>query len=112
MNRKQFQKFLDRDKYCYHCGSSGSDLVPQHRSNRGMGGGGSDLPSNIIVLCHWANTALESDAAFAAVGRFNGWKIGRWGDSLTEPVFDRYRGVWVFLDDNFGRWEAHNLDRE
>jgi hypothetical protein len=109
MNKKQFQKFLDRDKGCWHCGSTGEDLVPQHRSNRGMGGGGSDSPSNIIVLCAVANGLLESDPEFAAVGRSNGWKLSRWGDSLSEPVFDAHRGVWAVLDDSFGRWDTHNF---
>jgi hypothetical protein len=109
MNKKKFQKFLDRDKGCFHCGSTGDDLVPQHRSNRGMGGRGADSPSNIIVLCAVANGLLESDSAFASVGRFNGWKLSKWGNSLTEPVFDAYRGVWAYLDDDFGRWDTHNL---
>lgn len=109
MNSKQFRKFLDRDQYCYHCGSSGDDLVPQHRSNRGMGGGGSNQPSNIIVLCAAANGLLESDPDFAAVGLSNGWKISRWGDSLSEPVFDRSRGIWWLLDDSFGRWQTINF---
>ena len=109
MNKKQFQKFIDRDKGCFHCGVNDETLVPQHRSNRGMGGGGSNRPSNIILLCAVANGLLESDSDFAAVGRFNGWKLSKWGDSLTEPVFDSYRGVWAYLDDDFGRWDTHNL---
>jgi hypothetical protein len=109
MNKKQFQRFLDRDKGCWHCGVTDETLVPQHRSNRGMGGHGSHSPSNIIVLCAVANGLLEHDANFAAVGRSNGWKLSRWGDSLSEPVYDAYRGVWSFLDDNFGRLDTHNL---
>lgn len=112
MNKKQFRKYLDRDKYCYHCGISDETLIPQHRSNRGMGGGGSDKPSNIIVFCAVGNGLLEMDSDFAAEGLQNGWKISRWGDSLSEPVFDRSRGVWVYLDDNYGRWEAHNFKKE
>jgi hypothetical protein len=74
-----------------------------------MGGRGADNPSNIIVLCSLANGLLESDPDFAVVGRSNGWKLSKWGDSLSEPVFDAYRGVWAVLDDDFGRWDTHNL---
>lgn len=109
MNKKRFQKFLDRDGGCFHCGDTGETLVPQHRSNRGFGGGGSDSSSNIIVLCAWANYALESDAAFAVLGREYGWKLFKWQDPLLEPVWDAYRGVWAYLDDGFGRWDTHNL---
>jgi hypothetical protein len=109
MNKKRFQKFLDRDGSCFHCGDTGETLVPQHRSNRGFGGGGNDSPSNIIVLCSWANYALESDPEFAVLGRDYGWKLFSWSDPLLEPVFDAYRGVWSYLDDGFGRWDAHNL---
>ena len=109
MNKKRFQKFLDRDRSCFHCGDTGETLVPQHRSNRGMGGGGDDLPSNIIVLCSWANFALESDPEFALLGRDYGWKLSKWEDPTKEAVFDLFRGVWVFLDNDFGRWDTHNL---
>lgn len=109
MNHKKFQKFIDRDKHCWHCGIDDETLIPQHRSNRGFGGGGNDSPSNIIVLCATANGLLESDAAFARQGVKYGWKLSRWSDSTTEPVFDAYKGVWAYLDDNYGRWDTQNL---
>lgn len=111
MNRKEFAKFLKRDLgRCYHCGISDETLIPQHRSNRGMGGGGSNDASNIIVLCSLANGLLESDPQFALQGRENGWKLNRWQDSSLEPVYDAYGGFWVYLDDDYGRWRAHNLN--
>jgi hypothetical protein len=70
MNKKMFQKFIDRDGVCPHCLKSDDTLVPQHRAGRGMGGSRSlDRPSNIIVLCSEANFLLEANAEFAARGR-------------------------------------------
>jgi hypothetical protein len=67
MNKKMFQKFIDRDGVCPHCLKSDDTLVPQHRAGRGMGGSRSlDRPSNIIVLCSEANFLLEANAEFAA----------------------------------------------
>ena len=37
MNKKRFQKYLDRDGGCVHCGDV-ETAVPHHRLNRGMGG--------------------------------------------------------------------------
>ena len=74
MNKKQFQRFLDRDKGCWHCGSTGEDLVPQHRSNRGMGGSHKkDKPSNIVVLCSEFNERIEADRYSAKIARNMGW---------------------------------------
>lgn len=99
MNKKQFQAFLDRDKACYHCGSTGDDLVPQHRKNRKMGGSSllkSD-PENIIVFCAEANGRLESDAAFAAVGVLYGWKLNSW-ENLSTEVYEAPTGLWWRLE--------------
>jgi hypothetical protein len=99
MTPKQFQAFLTRDKACYHCGSNGDDLVPQHRKNRKMGGSRSlkNDSNNIIVLCAEANGRLESDADFARIGLEFGWKLNSW-DDLANPVYEAHTGLWWHLD--------------
>lgn len=104
MNRKQFNKYLARDKHCLHCGSTGEDLVPQHRANRGMGGSKArEKASNIIVLCSFYNGVIESDAQAAQDARWYGWKIETWEDPYEAPVYDRALDKWYLLDDNFGK---------
>ena len=103
MNRKQFQRFLDRDGGCLHCGDVVT-AVPQHRINRGMGGSRLlDGASNIIVLCAYMNGLIEanSHARRAAIG--NGWKLERGDDPLLAPVFDVQVGEWFTLTDDFTR---------
>lgn len=99
MTPKQFRAFLDRDKACYHCGSTGDDLVPQHRKNRKMGGNRSlkGDPNNIIVFCAEANGRLESDANFARIGVEFGWKLNSW-ENLSNPVYEAHTGLWWYLD--------------
>lgn len=101
MTPKQFKAFLERDRACYHCGSVGDDLIPQHRKNRKMGGSRSlkDDPNNIIVFCGEANTRLESDASFARIGLEMGWKLNSW-DDLSNPVYEAHTGLWWHLDGN------------
>ena len=111
MNKKEFQKFLDRDKVCCHCGTDNDTLVPQHRAGRGMGGSRSlDRPSNIIVMCSEANGLLESNARFAEVGRELGWKLRR--DQVPEftPVL-LADGYWL-LDNDFNKTPVPEIDTE
>lgn len=112
MNRREFQKFLDRDKHCWHCGSTGDDLVPQHRANRGAGGASKisklNQPSNLLVFCSRANFELEHSAEFAERGRLFGWKLSRYADPTQEPVYDAFTGVWCILTNDFARVELHN----
>jgi hypothetical protein len=99
----QFARYLDRDSHCLHCGTL-EGLVPQHRAGRGMGGSkAANKPSNIIALCALYNGLIESDAERASEARLYGWKLSRWADSLIEPVYDAYTGVWWLLDDHYGR---------
>jgi hypothetical protein len=103
MNPKQFQKYLDRDGYCLHCGETNA-IAPHHRANRGMGGSKTrDVPSNIIVICSNFNGSMEANHYDSATGRVNGWKLSAWHDPKTEPVFDAVKGEWFLLDDNFNR---------
>ena len=115
LTSKQFQKYLDRDKRCYHCGSSDSTLIPQHRINRGMGGSKKlDTPSNIIVFCSIANGLIESSSEQADLARQYGWKLERWQDTLLEPVFDLASGLWFVLDNTYNRiaHEEINADNQ
>ena len=103
MTPKQFQRFLDRDKCCLHCGTD-TTLIPQHRINRGMGGSKlRDQPSNIIVLCSAFNGLIEADADAARLARQNGWKLSSWDSTLESPVFDNNLREWFILDEKFGR---------
>jgi hypothetical protein len=115
MNRREFEQFLARDKHCLHCGSTGDDLVPQHRANRGFGGAskGSKLnrPSNLIVFCAEANQLIESDAEWAARARLFGWKLSRWDDPSTRPVYDLPNAIYCILGDDFSRIELHNYGK-
>lgn len=103
MTPKQFQKFLDRDKGCYHCGSEAT-AVPNHRANRGMGGSKErDVPSNIVTLCAELNGLIESDAYAAQLANQFGWKLSSWDDPKEVPVYDTQTNCWFLLGDDFTR---------
>jgi hypothetical protein len=107
MNRKEFQKYLDRDEHCPHCGSTDDTLVPQHRGNKGAGGyKAGNQPANVIVLCSAFNTAIESDPLKAETARKFGWKIGRYVEPTEAPYYDMVSGTWWLLDSFFGRRRA------
>ena len=101
MTKKEFDKYLERDLGCWHCGSQGDDLIPHHRLNRGMGSKNkvANQPSNIIALCSEANGLLESNAEFAELGRKLGWKLGSYEKPTEVPIFGH--GGWWLLDNNF-----------
>ena len=100
MTKKEFDKYLQRDLGCWHCGSQGDDLIPHHRLNRGMGSKNSvaNQPSNIIALCSEANGLLESNAKFAELGRSLGWKLGSY-DKPTEVAIFGHGGWWLLNND-------------
>jgi len=109
MTPKQFQKYLDRDGGCIHCGETES-VAPHHRLNRGMGGSKvRDVPSNIIVLCSAMNNLLESNADIAETGRENGWKLRSGQDPKTTPIWLPLQGLWALLGDGY---DVTNLRRE
>lgn len=101
MTPKQFQKYLDRDQACPHCGETEA-VAPNHRLNRGMGGSKErDVPSNIVVLCSRLNGLIESNATQRTLAIFYGWKLTAGQDPLKTPIF--ISGKWWLLDNNFGK---------
>lgn len=68
----------------------------QHRKNRSQGGGGEY--ENLLTLCAGCNAALESDAAFARLGRLLGWKVEGWEEPAAVAVFIRSELEWRLLD--------------
>lgn len=60
-------------------------------------------PSNIVVMCHWLNSEIESNAAVAADARDRGWKLASWQNPATTPVYDYSTRAWWLLDDEYGR---------
>lgn len=103
MTPKQFQKYLDRDGGCLHCGQTEA-VAPNHRANRGMGGSRvRDVPSNIIVLCSWMNGLIESSATHAHHARMAGWKLFSHEEPASTPVWDGLRSEWVLLSDDFSK---------
>jgi hypothetical protein len=105
MTPKQFAKFVQRDLTCWHCGSR--ELIPHHRSNRGMGGSKlKDNSANILTMCAEINGLMESDSNWQYTARLYGWKLYGWQDPQFERVYDLFRGEWFLLDNDFGRVAA------
>jgi hypothetical protein len=102
MKPKDFQRLMERDKGCVHCGETEA-VSPNHRINRGMGGSKLlDRPSNLVILCSRMNFLIEADASQAEIAKTYGWKLERWQKPEKEPVFNRMTHRWLLLDDEFG----------
>jgi hypothetical protein len=102
---KQFKKFLDRDfGHCCHCGVEDDTLIPQHRSNRGMGSVKSrNADANIIVMCSAFNGLIESDAAAQAEAIRFGWKLQSWDNPELVPIWDVVFQQWFSLSNDGSR---------
>jgi len=110
MTPKDFAKLVARDGGgCLCCGEMEA-ISPNHRANRGMGGAKNtsplNLPSNYLVLCSRMNYLIEADADQAARAINYGWKVSRYMDPRTIPVYDAKNGKWYTLDDQYGRHEV------
>lgn len=86
---------MERDGWrCVMCGSDVA-LTVHHRRNRGKGGSSDpavNSPANLLTMCVWDNTALESDPKVVAEGYRNGWKVKHGVTPPTEePVVYRVR---------------------
>lgn len=112
MNAREFQKYLERDYYaCVHCGIDNDTLVPNHRAGRGMGSVKSrNRPSNIVTICSYYNGLIEADADAAQEAIARGWRLASWQDPEMTPVWYAHRNRWMYLDDNYGAYEAHDWD--
>lgn len=103
MNQKQFQKLLDRDQACLHCGET-ERVSPNHRANRGMGGSKLlDRPSNLMILCSEMNSLIESNHFMADLAKHYGWKLERWQVPEETPIFDTRLWEWFLLDNDYNR---------
>lgn len=104
MNPKAFQKFLDRDKACVHCGTTDATLIPQHRINRGMGGSKErNKASNIVVLCSAFNGLIEANAEAASLAMKHGIKLQSWQLPEATPVWYAAESAWYLLDNQGNR---------
>jgi hypothetical protein len=104
MTPKQFEKYLARDRHCWHCGQE-DDLIPHHRMNRGAGGKNSkaNQSSNIIVMCARINDLMESNAAWAAIARERGWKLSSYQNPDEIPIFDDCLKKWFTINNLFAK---------
>lgn len=96
------KQVFDRDMWCcVACGTS-YELTIQHRINRQAGGSKHrDNLANLIVLCWFHNSKLESDPEFARIGRKNGWKLKSYEDPKLIPV--KYPDGKYLIDDEIRR---------
>jgi len=87
----------------HHSAWTGNDvetLVPQDRSNRGMGGYKGNLRlSNFVWLESDINGLIESDADWAAEARRRGIKISRYENPADIPITHAIHGRCILNDD-------------
>ena len=98
LNAKTRKALFDRDGgVCWHCGSP--EVTVQHRVNRGMGGSKQlDNATNLILLCWFVNFEMEASDKKARMAEYAGWKVSRYVDPLTVPVFHYPSQTWFLLD--------------
>jgi hypothetical protein len=62
-----------------------------------------DVPSNLVLICSMLNGQLEADERYYQQGLQYGWKVSKWADWRTIPVYDAMTGVWYLLNDDWTR---------
>ena len=81
---------------CAFTGVESDRLVPHHRANRGHGGfKGGDVLSNLILVDSIVNGRFEHDLQKKA--QLLGFKISRYADPESIPVFHKGFAGWVLL---------------
>ena len=84
---------------CAWSGLETDTLVPHHRANRGAGGyKAGDRLSNLVLVDSIANGRFESDLDRRA--KLLGFKISRYADPQSIPIFHQGFGGWVLLHDD------------
>lgn len=84
---------------CAWSGLESDTLVPHHRANRGAGGfKAGDKLSNLVLVDSIANGRFESDLQRRA--QLLGFKISRYADPQSIPIFHQCFGGWVLLLDD------------
>ncbi len=96
---KQVQQMRDRDgDVCAWTGVNTGRLVPQHRSNRGMGGSkAANRVENGLLLDSLINGLIESDPTYQREAIRRGIKISLHADPLLVPVFLAAEQAWYLL---------------
>jgi len=103
VNAKTRKALFERDSHrCWHCGSE--EVTVQHRANRGMGGSKEmDNAANLILLCWFVNFEMEASDKKAREAERYGWKISRYADPTSIPVWHYPSQSWILLNDTWGR---------
>jgi hypothetical protein len=60
-----------------------------------------DTAANIVVMCSEFNGLMESDEAYANIGRLYGWKLRPWETASETPLWHRPTGTWRTIADDF-----------
>lgn len=111
ISAKTRKAIYERDSF--RCAAEGpgctrfTGLTVQHRINRGMGGSKLlDGLENLLTLCSRCNERLESDAAFAELGRERGWKLFSWESPVETAVWFSWAAEWRRLDAAVEAWST------
>lgn len=101
----QMRALRERDgNVCAWTGQESDRLVPQHRSNRGMGGSrAKNRLSNAVLLDSLINGSIESDPAMQAEAKRRGIKVSGFADPAQVPILHAVHG-WCRLDDDGLAW--------
>lgn len=102
MNRAYFNKLVRRDRTAVESGQESETNVPNHRINKSVGG--TDAPTNLVLMGYEYNGFLESDAEIRRRAIKYGWKLESWQDPAEEPFYHFGLHHWVLPD---SEWNLH-----